>query len=197
VFGEGIFLQISDRAITAWEEDQTAALHHRLGQVQSNLSQSSLAQSRFGRAMISLPRWMMLHSLSHLLMRQLCFEAGYGASAIRERLYVAGDRAGILIYTADGDSEGSLGGLVRQGEYQRLLDTIIASIERATWCSNDPVCSELPPNGPGGMNLSACHSCSLAPETSCAHLNLLLDRALVVGDGLEGRVRGFLRDLID
>ena len=112
--------------------------------------------------------------MSHILMRQLCYECGYHASSIRERLYVSEERLGVLIYTADGDSEGSLGGLVRQGETQRITKTIRSSIERAAWCSNDPICSELPEHGVDGLNRAACHACSLVPETSCTHLTQCL-----------------------
>ncbi len=185
VFGEGIFIRLDTSRIEQWETIQKHQLSQRLGQLSGNLAQSMFATSRFARASDHLPRWVMIHTLSHLLMRQLCFEAGYGASAIRERIYLAGDRAVMLIYTADADSEGSLAGAscVRQSRHlrirywQRLSAQLGAPmILFARRCHRtDQMVS----------NLSACHACSLAPETSCAHLNLLLDRALVIGDGLQ------------
>jgi len=88
---------------------------------------------------------------------------------------------GILIYTASGDSEGSLGGLVRQGNPGNLENIVTAALYSAQWCSSDPVCMESQGQGPDSCNLAACHSCCLLPETSCEHRNRLLDRALIIG----------------
>lgn len=55
-------------------------------------------------------------------MRQLAIECGYAAASLRERIYFRsadddrGAIAGVLIYTAAPDSEGTLGGLVSLGE---------------------------------------------------------------------------------
>ena len=129
-----------------------------------------------------------IHTFAHVLMRQLVFESGYSSSALRERIYVAPDAAGVLIYTADSDSEGSLGGLVRQGRPDRLTDLILLALDQAVWCSADPVCSEAAGQGLGGFNRAACHACCLVPETSCVLANTLLDRGLLLGrpDGLPG-----------
>ena len=88
---------------------------------------------------------------------------------------------GIIIYTANGDSEGTLGGLVRQGKSDRLTDIIDTAIEKAKFCSSDPVCMESLGQGRDSLNLAACFSCCLISETSCEEFNTLLDRALVVG----------------
>ena len=136
-----------------------------------------------------------VHTLSHVLIRQLCYECGYSGAALRERLYVYEDHAGVLIYTADADSEGSLGGLVRQGAKERLPGIVSSALERAMWCSNDPICREMPPHGPGRTNRAACHACTLISETSCTLQNALLDRALLVGDGTHG-AKGFCYDFL-
>ena len=101
---------------------------------------------------------------------------------------------GLLIYTASGDSEGSLGGLVRQGEMGRLEDTIINAIENATWCTSDPICIQSSGQGPESLNLAACHNCALLPETSCENGNRLLDRGAVVGT-LQDTDIGFFREI--
>jgi hypothetical protein len=88
---------------------------------------------------------------------------------------------GFLIYTASGDSEGTLGGLVSQGAPAKLEALVAAAIRRSMWCSNDPVCVESQAQGAGSVNLAACHGCALLPETSCEEGNRLLDRALLVG----------------
>lgn len=196
VFGEGIFVKLDNAAVVAWERANREAIDRRLVRLRANFSDSGLARHRFEGVGSILERFIAVHTLSHLMMRQLCFEAGYGAASIAERLYLSADRAGFLIYTAAGDSEGSLGGLVRQGESERLAGTFVSAMERAAWCSNDPICMELPETGLDGLNRSACHACSLVPETSCSHVNSLLDRMLVVGDGLDGRPLGLLRGLV-
>ena len=88
---------------------------------------------------------------------------------------------GILIYTASGDSEGTMGGLVRQGEPARLLATLDAALRKAQWCSSDPICIETTGQGTDNSNLAACHGCLLISETSCEEGNRLLDRAMLVG----------------
>lgn len=142
----------------------------------------------------------MLHTFSHLLLRQLCFECGYSSSALRERIYCSdsrngSDMAGILIYTSDGDSEGTLGGLVRQAMPENLERLVVNTLDKATWCSNDPVCSETSGQGVDALNLAACHACALAPETSCCYGNSLLDRSTVLGN-ITG-VAGFLDDVLE
>jgi hypothetical protein len=122
------------------------------------------------------------------LIKKLCFNCGYGSSSLRERIYFSSDSKskmnGILIYTSSGDSEGSLGGLVRQGKEQQLGKLIKDAIEDARWCSADPVCSEIGQSsgqGPDNVNGSACHNCCILPETSCEEFNMSLDRTTIIG----------------
>jgi hypothetical protein len=103
--------------------------------------------------------------------------------------------AGILIYTAAGDAEGTLGGLVREGEAARMLSTLIKALQGADWCSSDPLCRESRGQGFGALNLAACHACGLVPETSCTMSNRLLDRLLVVGDPSDAQL-GFFSPLL-
>jgi hypothetical protein len=190
VFGEGIFLSLDEKWVTAWE--------HRLEEHAAELDRISVLErtrrddNGWFLPAVS-PRLIALHSLSHALMRQLVFESGYSSSALRERIYSGPGMAGVLIYTADGDSEGSLGGLVRQGQPNRLGDTIRLSLDKAIWCSADPVCSETAGQGLGGFNRAACHACSLVPETSCTTSNTLLDRGLLLG---RDNMPGLLTDLL-
>jgi hypothetical protein len=98
---------------------------------------------------------------------------------------------GLLIYTASGDAEGTLGGLVSQGEPGRLERIVASALRRAMWCSNDPVCMESPGGGVQTSNLAACHGCILLPETSCEEGNRLLDRAMLIGTIEQGGIRFF------
>jgi hypothetical protein len=132
------------------------------------------------------PKFVLLHTLAHLLIRQLSYDCGYGSASLRERIYCGSGKndntmQGILVYTASGDSEGTMGGLVRQGEPGRLEATFMEAVRVAEWCSSDPVCLESAGQGADNANLAACHSCTLVSETSCEEGNRLLDRALIVG----------------
>ena len=134
-----------------------------------------------------------------MIINQLSFDCGYGSSSIRERIYCERssndlNMYGLLIYTASGDSEGSLGGLVRQGEAGRLEDTIVSAIENASWCTSDPICIQSAGQGPESLNLAACHNCTLLPETCCETGNRLLDRGVVVGTLTEPET-GFFNDM--
>jgi hypothetical protein len=127
----------------------------------------------------------LLHNLAHALIKRLSYEAGYGASSIRERIYSAPPRhaqrmCGILLYTAAGDADGTLGGLVSLGRKGTLERMLAGALEDLSWCAADPICMESPGQGPESLNRAACHSCSLLPETSCEMQNRFLDREPVL-----------------
>jgi hypothetical protein len=65
--------------------------------------------------------YVLLHTLSHLLIQSLSMRCGYPASSIRERIYAdhAARRYGILFYTASPDEDGTLGGQVQQARSTR------------------------------------------------------------------------------
>jgi hypothetical protein len=129
-------------------------------------------------------RYILLHSFSHALMRQLSLECGYSAASIRERIYAQPPKdgqpgtAGILIYTSAPDSEGTLGGLVGLGEPEYFGLHLAQAVESARLCANDPLCAEHVPAAQGHtIHAAACHACLFAPETSCERGNRYLDRA--------------------
>jgi hypothetical protein len=179
VFGEGIFIEFDQEAISKWEIESSDFVQPR---IQALTKRQAKATSTY--LPTASATFVTLHTFAHLLIRQLSFESGYSSGSLRERIYADDGQAGVLIYTADGDSEGSLGGLVQQGETNRIYPAIVAALETANWCSNDPVCSELESQGVMGLNKAACHSCTLISETSCENNNLLLDRKLLLGDGV-------------
>jgi hypothetical protein len=118
------------------------------------------------------------------VMRQLTLECGYSTAALRERIYISDGEdgvAGLLIYTATSDSDGTLGGLQLQGESARIERAVEAAIHAMEWCSSDPLCIEGMIAGSDGLSLAACHACFLAPETACEEYNRFLDRASLVG----------------
>ncbi|WP_399892172.1 DrmB family protein [Streptomyces sp. BBFR51] len=194
VFGEGVFLTLDRAELARWEAD-TDVLRRVTG-MRADLDRSfqrDRLEAVTGPELA--PRFVLLHTLAHLLIRQLSFESGYTTASLRERIYARPeqDQYGILVYTAAGDAEGTLGGLVRQGEPSRLAETLLRMTESAAWCSADPLCAEHTGQGFGNLNRAACHACALLPETSCETGNTLLDRALVVGGE---HVPGYLESIV-
>ena len=183
VRGEGIFLELKADEVATWE--QNPAVVTRI-QVLEDRHRANW-RDRFGSENEPppvTPRRVLTHTLAHALMRQLTLDCGYSSSALRERLYLGDDdypMAGLLIYTATTDDDGTLGGLQREGSPERMARTILAAIQSQAWCSSDPLCIEDLLTDSNGLSLAACHSCILAPETSCEEFNKFLDRALLVG----------------
>ncbi len=192
--GEGIFIAIKEDILRDWENRP---------EVIARYSSPRFAEhylSRKGSGFSG--RYMLLHTLAHLLIRQIILDCGYASASIKERIYCTFsdesqhlDMSGILLYTAATDSEGSLGGLVREGSPVRLEDTFRRMLETAVWCSEDPLCILSVGQGMSALNLAACHACTLLPETSCEKRNCYLDRAAVIGT-LEDRTIGFFSDLL-
>ena len=178
VRGEGLFLSFREFELSAWEQRRDVS--ERAGRLEHGRAGSPMARW----LPEATPRFVMLHTLSHILMRQLVFECGYSSASLRERIYSSTDSgatmAGILIYTAAGDSEGTMGGLARQGEPGLILSSMVSALLGARWCSSDPICWETTAQGVSGTNMAACHACGLVPETSCIAGNALLDRRLLV-----------------
>lgn len=198
VFGEGIYLELEPGLLAMWEsgagiQEHTKGLSSRF---------NFLASQRGSQEGKVTPRFLLVHTLAHLLMNQLTFSCGYSSATLRERLYVSDwpetNMAGLLIYTADGDADGTLGGLVRMGKPSQFESLINQAVVNASWCSADPICMEAAQRGgqgPDSLNLAACHSCALVPETACEEFNRLLDRTTIVGTP-ERPELGFFAQLI-
>ena len=122
-----------------------------------------------------------LHTFSHLLIREICMISGYSSGSITERLYLTHqtdgsiNNCGILLYTSGPSSDGTLGGLVRQATSERLELILRRALLAKEDCSNDPVCYDHTPSG-DERNGAACHACLYLSETSCELGNLFLDR---------------------
>lgn len=202
VHGEGIYLEFQERAITDWQERCREQLEARLdeGFVSRLYDAPQILWPLTPHHRTWASRYLLVHTLSHILINQLVFECGYSTASLRERLYISADptapMAGVLIYTAAGDSDGTLGGLVRQGLPELLEPMVRRALNKAWWCGADPICSEA--HGSGGarrVNLAGCHGCVLLPETSCETINNGLDRAMVVGTPMQ-RDFGFMNRLV-
>ena len=175
VRGEGIFLRLSEEKVSEWETSlgpRKALLRagHQAWRAARQLDDSGFPGVRY----------VMLHSLAHLLLREFSLECGYGAASIRERIYADEGLAGVLLYTAAPDSEGTLGGLVALGEPESLQPLIDSALTRAASCASDPLCAEHDPGRDRSLHGAACHACLFVPETSCELGNRYLDRTLVI-----------------
>lgn len=182
VRGEGIFIEFMQDDIESWISSNPQ-ISERADLLNANYAASFIGQNH---PRIITPKFVLLHTLSHLLISQLSFECGYSIASLSERLYCSEETdgrkmAGIFIYTASGDSEGTLGGLVRQGRPDSFPRIFKKAISSAKTCSNDPVCIMSRGQGRDSLNLAACHACGLLPETCCEERNAFLDRGMIVG----------------
>lgn len=182
VQGEGIYFELDSDAVYNWKhrEDvrrRVATVIHRLDALRGGVA---------GGNKLITPELILLHTVAHLLISQLSLDCGYSSASLRERIYVSREAdntfyCGVLIYTASSSSDGTLGGLVRQGDPDLFYSTLETAIINATWCSSDPLCIESDGQGVEALNLAACHACCITSETSCEMRNSFLDRGLVVG----------------
>ena len=178
LYGEGLFFTLNESRLRRWEANPAVACR------------TTAFKQRYPSAPLRTDveitsRFLLCHTLAHLMIRQIEATAGYPAASLKERIYCSNGTepmAGVLIYVAVPDEQGSLGGVMELAAPARFLRLLTATFEAAQWCSLDPVCGEQEGHGPGLLNRAACHACTLVPETTCAYENVLLDRAYVKGD---------------
>lgn len=189
--GEGVFLRFDEKVVSSWESsvlesevwDAHVAAHER------NLArrQSRTAAELDADARMPPPRYWALHTLAHLLIREMAMSSGYGSASLSERIYAwreadgRAPAAGILITTTSPDSEGTLGGLVDLARTERLESVMYEALHRARRCSSDPICAHrLPRDQEDFLHGAACHFCAFVSETSCERANRFLDRRFVL-----------------
>ena len=189
--GEGIFIKFDYGELRKWASKPD--VRDRIGKIHIT--------SEKDKDKTLNPVFVLLHTFAHCAIIALSSDSGYSTAAIRERIYCSQfeeddvKMAAVLIYTASGDSEGSLGGLVRQGLPGRMENILLRALHEATWCASDPVCIQSEGQGQDGCNLAACHNCALLPETSCEKNNRTLDRGVLIGT-LENPSVGFFSDVL-
>jgi len=201
--GEGIFLQLDLDSVSSWEQTILASplwdAHREAHRRNFSRRFSETAKLVDPDSRLPAPRYWLLHTFAHVLIREMAMSCGYGAASLTERIYgwsSAPQRdaaAGLLICTTASDSEGTLGGLVALSEPTRLQGLIISALRRAARCSSDPVCAMRTPSDPEDfLHGAACHCCTFASETSCERANRFLDRRFVLslpsatGDAVHG-----------
>jgi hypothetical protein len=196
-FGEGLFIYAGDEgefdacggdsSQDSGACDEWRGVHARRESYPGHLFRDA------GRRVETSPLFVWWHTFSHMLMRELSADAGYPLASMRERVYAIpseespwSGRAGVLIYTYQRGSEGTLGGLISLAdEEDRLGNYMLGALRRAERCSNDPLCGASRVAFPR-FNGAACYACSFVPETSCEHRNAWLDRRLIKLQRLSG-----------
>jgi Domain of unknown function (DUF1998) len=184
VRGEGIFIRFDSERLAAWlarpsvrEREALLLAGHRAFRAARKLTPT---EANFPGIL-----YVLLHSFAHIFIRELALESGYSAASVRERIYASArgespERAGVLVYTAAPDSDGTLGGLVELGKSENLGRLIEQALERTRICASDPLCAEHIPTHDRSLHGAACHACSFVAETSCEIGNRYLDRSLLV-----------------
>lgn len=192
VNGEGIFIEFNKKTLEKWLSTKSVnAISKTYEDFYKRYCESREWEVKILRNAI----YVMMHTFSHLLIKQMSMTSGYSSSAIRERIYFGNDMAGILLYTGSADKEGSLGGLVELGNLDKLRTLIKDAFQEALLCTNDPECCNNRPKE-DNLNGSACHSCCMISETACENGNRMLDRGLVVP--IANRIeQSYFKDLVN
>ena len=202
VRGEGVFIRFDHERLERWADGlqaESAEMHD------AHTAFRSAREVPHPEEDFPTLTYVVLHTLAHALIRQLSIECGYSAASIEERIYCSqackeGPRmAGLLIYTAAPDSEGTLGGLVSLGEPGPLGRHLRTALGRLALCPSDPLCSEHRPTTElgGVLHGAACHSCTFVSETSCEAGNKYLDRSVLVRTVTGTREPFFPDSLVD
>lgn len=161
VYGEGIFLLLDPGAVALWVDRTCRSQAAYRGGVM-------VAGQRLGA------RHILVHTLAHVLLREAASICGYALPSLRERILVDGDdasgRSGFLLYTAEGDAYGTLGGLVELAQPGRFENLLQQATERANWCGADPVCMSPPKAASLNVTPGCCHHCLLAPASTIRSL---------------------------
>lgn len=176
VNGEGIFIEFNRRTLDEWlSNPQVKSISEKYVASYREYCESKGWTIKADRNAV----YVLMHTFSHLLIKQMAMSSGYSSSAIRERIYFDDKMAGVLLYTGSSDKEGSLGGLVELGTAEQMTSLMREAFQEALVCTNDPECMNTLPAGKNS-NGAACHSCCMISETACENGNRILDRGLVV-----------------
>lgn len=189
--GEGVFLQLDEQAVASWERRVHATdlwrAHREAHRRNFARRFSDTAKNVNPDSRLKPPRYWLIHTLAHILIREMAMTCGYSAASLSERLYAWPEddgrsaAAGLLICTTASDSDGTLGGLVQLSEPNRLERVVSGALHQATRCSSDPICAMRTPQDPEDfLHGAACHCCVMASETSCERANRFLDRRFLV-----------------
>ncbi len=187
LLGEGIFIEFPKDRLIEWKN----SMANRYEKMHARYDDKKYGPLYGTFSTITV----LLHTISHMIIKELEYTCGYDSSSLAERIYVSETESewmsGVLIYTSSPSSDGSLGGLAREANTDRFEKTITGMLEKAKWCSNDPICAESEEHGANSLSYAACHACIFIGETSCSMNNILLDRCAVIGKSINGDVKGY------
>lgn len=174
LYGEGIFIEFNSEVLKEWRK-KGIVQHYNKQKIEK--TKENHLKEKFKN-----PISILIHTLSHGLIKQFSKLSGYSITSIREKLYFHQNKYGLLLYVTDTDKDGTFGGLVRLAGEEKFKLSFNEALKSMEWCSSDPVCSEIGrENGQGlySSNGAACHNCSYLPSTSCSYRNCFLDRDFV------------------
>ena len=176
-FGEGIFFEFNNEILNNWIENNPKIKER----IEILIGNQNHFESNFNDDFELNPKYVLIHTFSHLIIKELEYLCGYPSTSIQERLYIDEELGmnGVLIYTIAG-SEGSYGGVTSICDDNKIGKLIESAMIRAIDCATDPICYHTNGQGVANLNLSACFSCTLLPETSCEKFNCYLDRRILV-----------------
>lgn len=189
--GEGIFLELNREEIKRWLSSFDS---ERYSTIFDNEYRTFTEKKGWEYKSRKDVVYVLLHTLSHLLIRELALKCGYSTTELKERIYYSENMCGVLIYTGSGDTEGTLGGLEEMGKIENFKVILLDALKNALVCSGDPSCLTSNP-GNGELNGAACHACSMIPETACETGNRLLDRRFVVPTDSKN-ISGYFEELV-
>ena len=176
IHGEGIFIEFNMDTVDQWLNIRSVS---EISKQYEESYREFCNRKKWKITTLRNSLYVLMHTFSHLLIKQMALSSGYSSAAIRERIYFSDKMSGILLYTGSADKEGSLGGLVELGNINKLVPIMRDAFQEALLCTNDPECMSNVPAG-DNSNGAACHSCCMISETACENGNRMLDRGLVV-----------------
>lgn len=190
--GEGVFIEFNQDSLKTWLSNEKVSA---LSKAYESGYKAYCNSREWKVTALRNAVYTLIHTFSHLLIKQMSMESGYSSTAIRERIYFGDKMAGVLLYTGSPDKEGSLGGLVELGAIEHMIPIMRNAFQEALLCTNDPECLHNQPSGEN-INGAACHSCCMISETACENGNRMLDRGLVVPIA-EREEQSFFRKLVE
>ena len=190
--GEGVFIEFNQDSLKTWLSNEKVSA---LSKAYESGYKAYCDSREWKVTALRNAVYTLIHTFSHLLIKQMSMESGYSSTAIRERIYFGDKMAGVLLYTGSPDKEGSLGGLVELGAIEHMIPIMRNAFQEALLCTNDPECLHNQPSGEN-INGAACHSCCMISETACENGNRMLDRGLVVPIA-EREDQSFFRKLVE
>ena len=190
--GEGVFIEFNQESLKTWLSNEKV---NALSKAYESGYKAYCDSREWKVTALRNAVYTLIHTFSHLLIKQMSMESGYSSTAIRERIYFGDKMAGVLLYTGSPDKEGSLGGLVELGAIEHMIPIMRNAFQETLLCTNDPECLHNQPSGEN-INGAACHSCCMISETACENGNRMLDRGLVVPIA-EREDQSFFRKLVE